>query len=252
MVSSISSGSSDYLAYLLEKYASSSSTSTTSETTTNSSSSTSGSTSTNDMFSKLTTELGGDGKTITKDELSNYIKKVESDTTGTYDKGSLGFLNQLSDNWDSISGGSDSITESQLKAGSSYLKPPTSGSYSGATDLFSALSDAMDTDGDGISLNDLTSYLTKLTSSDSDEDSSTTSDSTSSSSNSTASTTSSSSSSGKKSEIELLTEMIDDFNTFSGGSDTITSSSFYSALKQPQDTSTISAEQLVSPISLQV
>ena len=164
MVSSISSGSSDYLAYLLQQLEAKSTSSTTSaltsSTTSSSKSTSSNPLSASDMFSKLTSDLGGDGKTITKSELESYIKTVESDTTGTYDKGSLGFLNQLDSNWDSISGGSDSITESQLESGMSYLQPPSQSSNSLSSDLYSALTDVADSNGDGtISLDELTAYL---------------------------------------------------------------------------------------------
>jgi len=238
MVSSIS-GSSDYLAYLLEKLAAST-TATSTTTSASKSAAPSGPLSASEMFDKLTKDLGGDGTTITKDQLDSYISKVESDTTGTYDKGSLGFLNQLSDNWDSISGGDDSITASELQAGMSYLQPPSMG---GSTDkdLFSALLDAVDSNEDGtVSLTDLTSYLKSLR----ESDTSATADSTTASS--------STSDTELANEIKFIKDLIDNFEEFASDSGTITSNSFYSTLKAPQDPSTVTADQLVSPIDLKV
>ena len=246
MVSSISN--SDSLAYLLKQLASS--TSTTSDS--------SNALSAKDMFAKLSKELGGDGKTITKDQLESYIKTVESDTTGTYDKGSLGFLKQLDTNWNSISGGSDSITESDMAAGMSYLAPPappteSSSSSSAISDLFTSLSDATDSDSSGISKDDLVSYLKSLVSSlTSAESASDTSTSTSTTASSTDSTSSTTSTTDLANEIKFITNLLVNFDTFSGGSDKITSSSFYSALKEPQDVSTITSDQLTSPIDIRV
>lgn len=76
-----------------------------------------------DMFAKLSEELGGDGKTITKDQLTDYINKLESDDSSK-DKGKLGFLKQLEQNFDKISNGNDSITATDLKNGMDLLKPP--------------------------------------------------------------------------------------------------------------------------------
>lgn len=254
MVSSISgSSSSDYLAYLLEQLAESTSTSTTTSALSTASKSTSSS-NTDDIFAKLSDAVGGDGKTITKDELESYIKQVESDTTGKYDKGSLGFLTQLDKNWDNISGGSDSITESDLEAGMSYLQPPTSSSDALVSDLFTALAGAVDSNGDGsISLSDLTSYLKSLTSSSSDSTSGTANDNNSDdTSASSTSSTNSTSDTELANEIKLISNLISNFDSFSDGSGNITSNSFYSALNEPQDPSTITSDQLMSPIDIKV
>lgn len=246
MVNSISGGSSDYLAYLLEQIGSSTSSSSTS-------SSAKGPMSATDMFSKLTDELGGDGKTITKSELENYIDKVESDTTGTYDKKELGFLKQLDSNWNNISGGSDSITESQLKDGMSYLKPPSNGnSSSPASDLFTSLLEAIgkdDNSDSSISKDDLMSYLKSLVSSFDSNPNTKTNDN--SDDTSTSSTTSTSDADLAK-EIKFITNIISNFDSFADSSGNMTSNSFYSALREPQDPSTITSDQLVSPIDIMI
>lgn len=61
-----------------------------------------------DIFKQLSLEMGGDGKTITKDQLDNYINKAESgDISITKQK--LHALKQIQKNWNTISNGEDSI-----------------------------------------------------------------------------------------------------------------------------------------------
>lgn len=247
MVGSISSGS-NYLAYLLQEASSSSSSSASSLLS--SSTKSQGSMSASDIFDKLTKDLGGDGKTITKSELEDYISTVKNDTTGKYDKGELGFLTQLDNNWDSISGGSDSITASQLEKGMSYLQPPDHNSNSQSSDLFTSLIDAIDSNDDGsLSLDELTKYLKSLISSSESSDSAT--DTATTTTTSDASTTSTSDADLKK-EIKFISELVANFDDFSGGSNSITSNSFYSALRAPQDPLTVTSDQLISPIDISV
>lgn len=78
-----------------------------------------------DMFSRLTEDVGGDGSTITKDQLDSYIESLGS--SDSEDKGKLGFLKQLQSNWDEISGGEDSISVDDLENGMDLLKPPQGG-----------------------------------------------------------------------------------------------------------------------------
>lgn len=77
-----------------------------------------------DMFKKLSQDVGGDGKNITKDQLESYIKELESSYNSSKDKGEWGFLKQLDSNWDKISGGNDSITADNLKSNMDLLRPP--------------------------------------------------------------------------------------------------------------------------------
>lgn len=67
------------------------------------------------IFEKLSTDLGGDGKSITKDQLDNYVKKAESGSISIPDE-ELDALSNLQDEWDNISEGSDSISYSDMSA----------------------------------------------------------------------------------------------------------------------------------------
>lgn len=202
-----------------------------------------------DLFKKLSEDVGGDGKTITKKQLEDYIAKVESDTTGTEDKGKLGFLKQLDKNWDKISNGSDSITSADLKAGKSYLEPPKKASGV-ATDLFTSLSDTVGAGSDGITKPDLANYLSSLL--DVLKTDSSTNETTASSYDSTGASTSAEESKAFAAELRLITTMLNNFEQFAGDSGNITSSSLQNAQREPQDPSSISASQLQFPIDLRV
>ena len=202
-----------------------------------------------DMFQKLSKDVGGDGKTITKTQLEDYIASLKSDTSGTADKGKLGFLEQLDKNWDKVSNGKDSITSADLKAGKSYLKPPSK--TDSTSSLFSSLSDSVNAGSDGITKDDLVSYLKSLFESTTSKDNSSTTDSTD-STNTTSSTDSTSSSDELKAEMKLLTNLIVNFDSFASDNGKITSSSLLSALKEPQDPTTVTSSQLQSPIDLRV
>ena len=65
--------------------------------------------STDDMFRSVSMQVGGDGKSITKDELDTYIKNAGSDVAD------LSQLKVMQTNWDTISGDEDSITSSDMK-----------------------------------------------------------------------------------------------------------------------------------------
>lgn len=66
-----------------------------------------------DIFKQLSLEMGGDGNTITKSQLDNYISKAESgDISITKQK--LHALKQIQKNWDTISNGEDSIDYSDM------------------------------------------------------------------------------------------------------------------------------------------
>lgn len=186
-----------------------------------------------EMFTKLTEDLGGDGTSITKDQLESYISELES-SSSTEDKGKLGFLKQLQSNFDTISGGSDSITAEDLENGMEYLKPPEGpqgGSKPSATDIFSSLSSKVGADENGITKDQLESYLEELKSSDSSD----------------------------SKEIDLVSKLIEDFDNASGGTDYITADSLQAAFESAsnsrqdwQDPSTVTSDQLQSPIDIKV
>lgn len=207
--------------------------------------------STDDMFKKLSDDVGGDGKTITKKQLEDYISSLESDTSSTADKGKLGFLKQLDSNWDNISNGKDSITSSDLAAGKKYLTPPQKSEKS-SDSLFSSLSDAVGASSSGISKDDLVNYLKSLFES-STADSTKSSDSSSKSdTNTTDSSSSTSNNDELKSEMKLITNLIVNFDSFASDNGLITSSSLLSGMKEPQDPLTVTSSQLQSPIDLRV
>lgn len=66
------------------------------------------------VFKRLSIEMGGDGNSITKNQLDNYIKKAE-DGEINVDKNKLNALIKIQNNWDNISNGKDSITYSDMK-----------------------------------------------------------------------------------------------------------------------------------------
>lgn len=209
-----------------------------------------------ELFKKLSEDVGGDGKTITKQQLEDYIAKVESNASVTEDKGKLGFLKQLDKNWDKISNGSDSITSADLKAGKSYLAPPKRTSEV-ATDLFTSLADTVGASSEGITKDDLTNYFKSLldvlkTDSATGEKTDSTSEAAASSYDSTGASTSAAESKAFAAELRLITTMLNNFEQFTDDSGFITSSSLQNAQREPQDPSSISASQLQLPIDLRV
>lgn len=118
----------------LNSAASSSSTSTAATTTTSTTNNTAKTTSlgsylestpkseldTKEMFKKLSIDVGGDGKTITKDQLDNYITKAEKGKVNISDE-ELNSLQDLQDNWDNIAQGGDSITYANMSQNKDIL-----------------------------------------------------------------------------------------------------------------------------------
>lgn len=66
-----------------------------------------------ELFKRLSFEMGGDGKTITKKQLDDYIAKADSKKI-KISKERLKALKQLQKNWDTISKGRDYITYENL------------------------------------------------------------------------------------------------------------------------------------------
>jgi hypothetical protein len=60
------------------------------------------------MFSKLSIDVGGDGKSITKDQLTSYLDKAKSGTVSIPDQEKTA-LQTLKDNWDKVADGGDKI-----------------------------------------------------------------------------------------------------------------------------------------------
>lgn len=78
-----------------------------------------------DMFARLSQDLGlsSDTKTITKDQLTEYINQLES-SDSTEDKGKLGFLKQLAESFDQIAGDDGEVSAVDLTNNIEMLKPP--------------------------------------------------------------------------------------------------------------------------------
>lgn len=66
-----------------------------------------------DIFTKLSIDLGGDGKTITKKQLDSYIKNAENKKISVPDE-ELESLKEIQDNWSTIADGGDSISYSNI------------------------------------------------------------------------------------------------------------------------------------------
>ena len=73
-----------------------------------------------EMFKRLSLEMGGDGNTITKDQLNNYIDKADSGSIKVGEP-KLTALKMIQKNWDTISGGKDNITLGDMKDYTSLL-----------------------------------------------------------------------------------------------------------------------------------
>lgn len=73
------------------------------------------------IFKKLSIDVGSDGKTITKGQLDSYIAGIESGKTVVTDEVKEGLLS-ISENWDSISKGRESISSANVSGFSDVLK----------------------------------------------------------------------------------------------------------------------------------
>lgn len=67
------------------------------------------------IFSNLSLDVGGDGKTITKDQLDKYVDKAEDGKVKIPDK-ELNALQKLQDNWDKVADGGDKINYANVSA----------------------------------------------------------------------------------------------------------------------------------------
>lgn len=73
-----------------------------------------------EIFKKLSVDVGSDGKTISKDQLDSYVKKAESGKIDISDE-ELSGLQDMQENWDKISQGSDSITYADMSQNKDVL-----------------------------------------------------------------------------------------------------------------------------------
>ncbi len=82
------------------------------------------------MYENLCNDLGLDStdesNEITKDMLSSLIDEIESGSS-TQDKGKLGFLKQLMQNFDEVAGDDGTISATDITNNVDALKPPQGG-----------------------------------------------------------------------------------------------------------------------------
>lgn len=125
-----------------------------------------------EMFKRLSVEMGGDGKSITKEQLDDYIGKAESGALSV-GKEKLNALKTIQKNWDTISGGGDSITYDNLKDFPSILAATMTGGFTAEeiSDSPSALASAIQdylvnslglSSSEEITKDNLSSYLNSL------------------------------------------------------------------------------------------
>lgn len=119
------------------------------------------------IFKRLSFEMGGDGKTITKEELDNYISDAESGNIHV-DKQKLDALKMIQKDWDTISNGKDSITYADMEKYKSLLFQTMGGNFTVTEidDSASSSHSSSSADEASSSINDaifdyLTDYLNK-------------------------------------------------------------------------------------------
>lgn len=81
-----------------------------------------------DIFKQLSMEMGGDGKTITKKQLDDYISKANAGEVNIT-KQKLHALKQIQKNWDTISNGEDSIDYGDMEKYKSLLFATMGGGF---------------------------------------------------------------------------------------------------------------------------
>lgn len=205
------------------------------------------------VFSKLSSAVGGDGKTITKNQVENYVAKSNagnssnSNSSGPLDKSLAEFSGKLLDNWNSISGGDESITKSDLEAGMTLFElklqkkdqTPSIAYGSQKSDnsefeyghhsstvitSFDTLAAAVGANGNKITKDQLVSYLESLTSDIA---------------NTSANTT----------QVTFIKNLIAKFDTLSGNGKYITS---LDGATDAQDYATVTPEQVTPPIDIKI
>jgi len=125
-------------------------------------------------FKRLSYEMGGDGKTITKDQLDNYIKKADAGLIDV-DKTKLKALKRIQNNWDNIANGDNTLTFEEMKKYAALLLATLNGTFT-ATEIeeneeksslkdaiFDYLTDYLGlSDKEEVQESDLTAYLNEL------------------------------------------------------------------------------------------
>lgn len=198
------------------------------------------------LFNKLSSVLGSDGTTITKEQVESYVQKHQNDSS---DVNSL--VNKLLEKWDSIAKGADHIKQSDLNEGLIYLrakatttsttantllskhsKDDNDGDVDSADDIDSSIMDsfanlaaAVGAFGGKITKAQLMSFLEKLETNSNPLDAK------------------------QHQAITFVKNVIAQFDTISNGSDYITS---LVNLEEPQDYETVTKQQVTPPVDIKV
>lgn len=133
-----------------------------------------------EVFKELSYELGGDGKSIDKKALDEYVAKADSGDIKV-DKHKLKALKDIQKHWDEISNGKDSITYDDIKDHATLLMQTLMGDFTeteipeneqSITDaIYDYLVDYLDLDNkDEIKQSDLEQYLNDLVATSTEED----------------------------------------------------------------------------------
>lgn len=134
-----------------------------------------------DIFKRLSLEMGGDGTSITKSQLDNYINKAESGNIRV-DKSKLKALKKIQENWDDISSGDDKITYGEMGGHAGLLLatvtsdvieivPKTEEKASKVDAIYDYLTDYLGLSSkNDVKESDLTSYLNDIIAGASNED----------------------------------------------------------------------------------
>lgn len=133
-----------------------------------------------EVFKKLSYELGGDGKSIKKEDLDSYINQADKGLIKV-DSAKLNALKRIQKNWDNISGGDDTITLDEMQKYSAFLMATMNGNFTeteiGEDDsssisdaIYDYLTDYLGKKGKNeITESDLSNYLNELLADETDD-----------------------------------------------------------------------------------
>lgn len=122
------------------------------------------------VFKRLSFEMGGDGKTITKEQIDDYIKKADKGLIKV-DKSKLKAIKQIQKNWETVAGGDDTLTFEEIKKYSTLLMATLTGNFevmevedSDSKDsIYDFLMECLDLPNkESITKDDLTAFLNKI------------------------------------------------------------------------------------------
>jgi|GEM_PF-4198228 len=187
------------------------------------------------IYEDISSKVGADSNGITKDQLTSYLEQLQEEGKGSSQEAK--FVSMLSENFDKLSGSNGTITSDSLKSGMDSIKPQGeppkgAGKPPSASEVFSDLSSKVGADSTGITKDQLETYLEKLQANGQ----------------------------GDSEESKHISDLIEDFDSASGGTDKITADSLQTLFESKkssmstdiQDPSTITSDQLQPPIDIRV